>query len=444
MIFKKLTVVLLAMAWTNAVFAKDSLAIMPFTGGAAGDGETVAELFSYNPELTAEFTLIPRTSIAGAITSEQTFQTTGGMTDPDNIAKLGVALGAQYMVTGNIGTLGNRNLLTISIWKIDDLRQIAGDIQTYTNTREIRDNLPGMARNIIAATKIDVSQLDKLAVTPVQLGRDVDVQTADTLAQVLSIYLIRTQKYAVYPRTATLEQVQREYDNQTSGMTADENIVGIGKGENPRLVLSVAARHLDDLNMFNASIINMESGAQLIGTSEEYQTLSDGITAMENLARKLTGTTASSGGAGTTGVSGLDRIRADADAAANKAPSKPPRKQQSGFAVAGYMLLNVYVLGLGSLIQGDLTGFAVTFLSYGAAAGLIAWDVSLDYDNELAGIPGGVGFGIAGFAAIYGLVRPIVVNNNRALAEIIDRVDIALVPQWDGRKAVQLAYTVKF
>jgi hypothetical protein len=290
MIFKKLAVVLLATVFVSAVFAKDNLAVLPFIGGTAEEGETIAELFSFNRELNTVFAPIPRTSITRAVNSEQRFQRNTGMTDPDTIVALGRQLGAKYVVVGTIGKLGSQNLLIISILKIDDLRQVAGDIQTYVNIREIQGKLPSMARNIIEATKIDASQLDKLAVTPVDLGKNIDARVADILAQVLSINLIKTQKYAVYPRTKTLEQVQAEYKNQRSGITADENMVDIGKAENPHLVLSVAARRLEDQNMFNAAIISLESGVQEVGGSVNYNSLDDGIRVMERLARELTTT----------------------------------------------------------------------------------------------------------------------------------------------------------
>jgi TolB-like protein len=470
-----LAAVLFAALFTRAALAKDNLAVLPFTGGTAEEGETIAELFSFSDELNNAFVPIPRTSITRAIGSEQKFQTSAGMTDPDTIAAIGRQLGAQYVVAGNIAKLGNRNLLIISILKIDDLRQIAGDIQTYTRIEEIQDKLPDMVRNIVEATAIDSSRLDKLAVTPVELGGNIDTRVADTLAQILSMNLIRSQKYAVYPRTATLSQVQNEYSNQLSGITADENVVDIGRGENPRFVLSVIARRLGNRNMFNASIINLESGGQLVGRSVNYTSLDDGITVMESLARELTGvstlggTTSNAGrtaaasapstGGTTAGSSELDRIRAEAEAAAGaskrapaedkaKANAKPKRGKQSGGAVVGYGALNL-VLGLGSFIQGDPGGGFFTFLMYGAAAGLVAWDLSLDYEYELmgiefAGIPGGVGFGIAGFAVLYGFIRPIVFNHNQPLAEIMDRVEIAVVPRKDGREVLRLAYTVKF
>jgi TolB-like protein len=123
----------------GAAAAKDVLAILPFTGGEGGEGETIAELFSFAPALNDAFDPIPRTSIARAVSNEQKFQMDAGMTNPDTIAAIGRQLGAKYVVTGSIAKLGNRNLLLISILKIDDLRQIAGDLLTYTMIEEIQD-----------------------------------------------------------------------------------------------------------------------------------------------------------------------------------------------------------------------------------------------------------------------------------------------------------------
>jgi TolB-like protein len=424
MIIRKWALLLLAVVFTNAASAKDALAVLPFSGGVGDAGENIAERFSFTDELSAEFVIIPRTSIARAIGSEQKFQTSTGMTDPDTIAAIGRQLGAQYVVTGKIARLGNRNLLIISILKIDDLRLIAGDVRTYSRIEEIIGNLPGMARNIIDATRTDKNsaQLEKLAVVPVTItDKNVDPQVADTLAQILSINFIRTKMYAVYPRTETLEQVQGEYATQLSGAVADEQIVDIGKAENPGLVLSVIARKLGTLNSFNATIMSLESGEQLVGRSADYKSLNDGVTAMENLAREL------------TGVSTLGGDVSGANAKGGK---------RSG--ALGYGALNL-ALGLGSFIQGDPGGGFTILLSYGVGVGLIAWDVlAFSYKDDLAGIPGAVGFGVAGLAAIYGFIRPVVFNKNRALAEVIDRIDIAVVPRKDGMETVRLAYTIKF
>ncbi|MDR0635843.1 MAG: hypothetical protein LBF87_02040 [Treponema sp.] len=421
-----------AVVFSAALAAKDTLAVLPFSGGLGEEGETIAELFSFSRELNEVFVPIPRTSISRAISNEQKFQTSAGMTDPDTIAAIGKQLGAKYVVAGNIAQLGNRNLLIISILKIDDLRQIAGDIQTYARVEEIQDKLPDMVRNIINAVEIDSSGFEKLAVLPVALsGGNIDSRMADTLAQILSINIIRSGKYAVYPRTATLEQVQAEYDTQLSGAVADENVVDMSRVDNPRMVLSVAAQRLGTRNMFNASLINLESGAQLLGLSVNYDTLDDGITVMESLARELTGV--STGSAPDT--SAVPEIRAAPE------PAAKPARSSDG-AVFNYGMLNL-ALGLGSFIQGDIGGGVLTLLSYGAAAGLVLWELSLD-DREMAGIPGALGIGAASFAVLYGFIRPVVFNSNRALADLMDGARVAVAPAEQGGAAIRLSYTLKF
>ena len=437
---RTIAAIVCAVVCSAALAAKDTLAVLPFSGGVDEEGETIAELFSFSRELNDEFVPIPRTSISRAISNEQKFQTSTGMTDPDTIAAIGKQLGAKYVVAGNIAKLGNRNLLIISILKIDDLRQIAGDIQTYMRIEEIQDKLPEMARNIIAAIEIDSSKLEKLAVLPVALGGgNIDSGVADTLAQILSINLIRSRKYAVYPRTATLEQVQAEYNTQLSGAVADENVVDIGKADNPRFVLSVAARRLGTRNMFNASLINLESGAQLLGLSVNYNTLDDGITVMENLAQELTGVSTTES-APDANLLADTRVKADT-MVTTEAATKPVKRSVGG--AFGYGVLNL-ALGLGSFIQGDLGGGIITLVSYGAAAGLVIWELSLDYHHELAGIPGTIGIGVASFAVVYGFIRPFVFNHNRSLAKLTDGMRLAVAPKEQGGAAIRLSYRVKF
>jgi len=133
------------------------------------------------------------------------------------------------------------------------------------------------------------ANLEKLSVLPVQFSGGVNEQEGDALAQLLAIHLLRAGKYAIYPRTKTLEQVKSEYDTQLSGVTSDTEAVAIGQADNPPYVLSVASRKIGSSNGFNGSIIKIETNAQIEGGSEDYTTLRDGMTAMEFLAKTLSG-----------------------------------------------------------------------------------------------------------------------------------------------------------
>ncbi|MHC6201859.1 SUMF1/EgtB/PvdO family nonheme iron enzyme [Breznakiellaceae bacterium SP9] len=282
-------ITLVVLAFQLTAQAKPRLAILPFSGGDGEEGETIAELFSFEPALTAAFIPVPRTRITAAIRSENLFQMGTTWTDPDTVAALGKQLGAQYALAGHITALGNNKLLVISILQIEHLQEVAGDLQTYRSIEEIPAKLPAMVQTIVNATKVDTAKLPKLAVVPVQLQGGQAQEAADVPAQILSLYVVRSGRYAVYPRTSSLDQVQKEYPEQTDGKVADERIARIGAGDNPRYVLSAIARKLGTLTMFNASVIDLESGGMINGASANYRTLDDGISAMASLTNTLTG-----------------------------------------------------------------------------------------------------------------------------------------------------------
>jgi TolB-like protein len=278
---------------TGALFAqvvKDNLAVLPFTGGVGNEGDTIAVLLSLDPNLAAKFGIIPRTGIASAIAKEQSFQTTSGMTNADTIAALGAQLGAKYVMAGSITALGAQKLLVVTIIRIETIQQVAGDYLTYNRIEELPAKFSDMMKTLLPLLDVDTSALPKLAVLPVLMqGGATNQGDADTLAQILAIYLLRNKRYAIYPRTSSLEKVQQEFKTQQSGVTADKNAAQSGYGVNPGYVLSVASRKLGAKNMFNAATIDLAAGTQLQGVSENYGALSDGIKVMESIARTLSG-----------------------------------------------------------------------------------------------------------------------------------------------------------
>jgi hypothetical protein len=284
----------LMFACALAAFAqnnKPNLAVLAFTGGQRNEGETVAELFSFDRQLMNRFGVLVRTSITKGIEQEYDFQKFSGMVDPDTIAILGKQLGAEYVMAGSITGLGGQKMLVVVIIKIETGQQVAGHYLLYTTEEELADQIPGVIQNLLPMLDVDTSGMEKLAIPPVQLdlNNGDNERDANTLAQILSIEIMRNRSYAIYPRTEDLDQVRQEFDTQHSGVTDYQQAAQLGRGENPRLVLSVAARRLGASNRFNAFIIEMERGTQVQGTSEVYTNMRDGITVMGIIARVLSG-----------------------------------------------------------------------------------------------------------------------------------------------------------
>jgi TolB-like protein len=269
--------------------AKPRLAILPFTGGTGGDGETIAALFSYERELSNVFTIIPRTSSIEAITKEQQFQRSSGLTDSDTIARLGQQHNADYVLSGHIQTLGASKLVLITVIHVESLRQIAGDYREYTNIEDVRAMIPAMVWRIAAASRTSGAVLPRLAILPFAAPAGVNQNDAEVLAQLLSVEIANSGKYAVLPRTATIQTVMKEHNIQRSSLTEADNIKTIGNALNAQYVLAGSVRRLGQANLFTAEIINIENAVQMEGSAVNYQAMADGLHLMAELGKTLTG-----------------------------------------------------------------------------------------------------------------------------------------------------------
>ena len=328
------------------------IAILPFTGGGTVDErEGIAEFFSLSQQIMQNFSVITRTSaMTDAISREQGFQHSG-MTDADTIARLGQQFGAQYIMAGSITAIGGSKLLIVSIVRIDVIQQVAGDFIIYDTLNELGANnlaiINKIAGNLIDIMRKTSEERERLAVIPVQFSGGVNEADGDALAQILSIHLIRNGKYTVFPRTKSLDQVQEEHKTQMSGVTREDQTVGLGRGANPEFVLSIASRRIGTDNWFNASVINLETAETIGGVPEQYATLSDGITAMDFLARQLSGIQISDRERRqrATGVSDADAARrrqeAAIEAAMKRAESREKFAQSSGVEIGGFWGIDV-------------------------------------------------------------------------------------------------------
>jgi len=283
---------------------KPRLGILPFTGSTGGDGETIATLFSFQSDIQKSFTIVPRTNAVNALIAEQQFQLSG-YTDTDTIARLGRLLNADFVVSGNILRLGNSNLVITTIVNVETFELLVGDYREYRSIEEVRSLLPIISQKMITASKRNSTNLPKLAIAPFNIASNgVDVRSAEALAQILAIEISNTGKYAILPRTTTMQTALKELEFQMQGYTAEEGAKALGKAINAQYVLSAEVRSLGSLNMFTAQILNVEDGTLLAGDSRDYRVIDDGIKLMPQLAILLTDKVSSA-----SRISALDRER---------------------------------------------------------------------------------------------------------------------------------------
>jgi len=363
---KKIIISLLLLSCVLSAFGqtKPRLGILPFSGGAGGDGETIATLFSFQIDIQNAFTVVPRTSVLKAITAEQNFQM-AGYTDSDTIARIGHQLNADFVVSGHIRRLGDRSLVITNIINVETFEQLAGDYSEYRIIEDIPAMLPNISKKLITASRRNNSKLPKLAIAPFNSANvGVDLQNAETLAQILTIEIANTGKYSVLPRTTTMQAALKELNYQTQGYTAEAEAKALGKAINAEYILFAEARGLGNMNVFTAQILHVENASLLAGDSREYRVVDDGIKLMTELALLLT-----------------DRARAAALIAernrkrSRAAMFEDPAKFWSIGISAGTSFAAPWTIGT---IHGTIAPFRNIFLELGFDYGMISGIVDID------------------------------------------------------------------
>ena len=263
--------------------ARPVLAILPFTGGTGGDGETIASLLSFEPAITGAFTVVPRTAALNALFEEHRFQL-AGLTDADTIAEIGRMLNARFVLSGSIRRVGERNLVIATIIDAQTFEQVAGYYLTYGSIEEVRPELPFMARSMAATAFRDTAGLPNLAVLPLNIA-GISVDEAETLAMILAIEIGNAGGFTVLPRTSAIESALAEHGFGMLGFTTEEGRAALGRAFNAQYVLSAGASSLGAINMFTAQILNLRDGSQRAGASRDYRAITEGVDLMFDLAR---------------------------------------------------------------------------------------------------------------------------------------------------------------
>jgi len=273
---------------------KPRLGILPFTGGSASDGENIAVLFSIQDDLRAAFSIVPRTGAVNTAVAQRDFQTSTFI-DSDTIARLGRMLNVDYVISGYIRRLGDRNLIVAAIVNVETYALVAGDYRQYGSIEEIPAMLPSIARNMTAAAARAGTGLPGLAIAPLRYSeRGANTEYAEALAQILPIAIANTGSYAVLPRASTVQAALNQQGLRTPDSTVEDMARTAGMAINAAWVLGTETLSMGTMNMLIVQILNAENGSQLAGESLNYRVIDDGIALMPQLAAVLAGRTGAS------------------------------------------------------------------------------------------------------------------------------------------------------
>jgi hypothetical protein len=202
-------------------------------------------------------------------------------------------------------------------------------------------------------------------------------------------FLVNDEKLIVVDRNE-LELLQEEMAFQLSGEVSDESAQSIGKKLGAQIIISGSFVPIGNMWRIRIKALEVET-ARIQGISA-YTVKSDYL-----LASLL--------------------------------PEQPKTVMEN----TGTGALNI-VFGLGSWLEGDVSGGLTVTAGYVLAAGLFAVEAAaLDWDNPAAGVPATIGVSLAGLTLAYGFARPFIHNRSPKALAFLDNARIEAVPAlWDG------------
>ena len=308
---KKTLLVVLLVFHAALAFPQPRLAILPFAGGVGGQGEAVAALLSQRAEILSAFTLVPTTPEAVAMAAEHRLQS-GAFADSDLAAGLGRMLGADYVLSGDLRSLGSRNLVVATLVRVDTLELAAGYHRVYRMPWEIRGILPSMARSLSARRESSIKDLPTLAVAPLGVSPgDDQAHDMETLAQILAIEIANSGEYAVLPRASAMRSALAAWEariaderaaaldrlvavilgilyDQDDGLeTAEASATEIGRAAGADKVLSMETRALDGVTVFAAQILGTDTAEPVAGIDRGFRGIGEGVSLMAEVAAIL-------------------------------------------------------------------------------------------------------------------------------------------------------------
>jgi len=235
-----------------------------------------------------------------------------------------------------------------------------------------------------------------------------DPRISDYVLKELFDKLVNLRKFVVLDRGDALKAVETELNFQyvkSEGMISDDSLASITKRLGAQAIVTGYLDETGNGYRFRIRVIGTETTAAIVSY--------------------------------TVSVNKNDRIIA----------SLSKREPNAGEKL-GTGVLNI-LLGLGSYIEGDVAGGLTLTAGYAVAAGLFVVEaVVLDWDSPAVGIPGTVGFAVAGVTIAYGFARPFIYHHAKRIAEIMDTTQpkIILTSDHYGNRNIgfQISYTVKF
>ncbi|WP_010252973.1 CsgG/HfaB family protein [Treponema primitia] len=275
---------------------------------------------------------------------------------------------------------------------------VSGQEGTVTLDKGIKGSMLYLVERLDPDTKVAV------------LNFSADPAVSNYVIEELTANLVNGGNFIVVDRSE-LELLQREMNFQLSGEVSDESAQSIGKRLGAQTIISGSLSPLG--NRWRMRIKALEVETAKIQGIQAYTIKRD--TVLSSLLQ----------------------------------PKVAKRPKTTGEKI-GTGAVNI-ILGLGSYLEGDITGGLTLTAGYAVAAGLFVIEATaLDWDNPAVGVPATIGITVAGATIVYGIVRPFIYNRNPKIATLLDNMHFDIAPVSVSAHDIfhgagfRLGYTLRF
>jgi len=274
-----------------------TVAVLDFEGKGVAELEvqTLSERLRTEIGNTKTVRLIERNALE-KILEEQGFQQSGCTTD-ECVAEVGQLLGAQNMISGSIGLLGNTYTIDIKLFSVE-----TGEIErtkSVTHEGSIDELLTEMeilAWEIVgleAPARLRLKRTGKEDMPTVAVldfeGRGITIMEAQTLTDRFSTELAGTEKVLMVARN-TMNEILDAQGFETSGCMSNECAAEVGALLGVQFMINGAIGKIGNTYTIDAKMFSVSTGAAESMKNISYQGEIDGlITEIEILAWSILG-----------------------------------------------------------------------------------------------------------------------------------------------------------
>ena len=259
---------------TKKSSAKKTVAVFDFESQGISESEslTFSERFRTEIGNTGAIRLIERKALE-KIMEEQGLQQSGCTTD-ECAAEVGQLLGAQNMINGSIGRIGNSYTVDIKMFSVETGETERTASATYDGEIDgLLVEIQILAWEIVgmeAPTKLKLQREGETALSTLAVmdfeGRGITMGEAETLTDRLITELSRTKKVILVER-GTMNDVLNEQGYETAGCTSDECAAEVGALLGVDLMVSGAIGKIGNTYTIDAKIDAQQRTIYTIGMS---------------------------------------------------------------------------------------------------------------------------------------------------------------------------------